>query len=99
MREPMNSKEELFARLNEFARYVRKIHVTWNVSDGGPRMDVTLFDEIDRVVHTWNDWMILGESNYPGTRAIQDIVKTVFGESSIREALQTHSSLILHLRG
>lgn len=76
-------REELRARLARHGRAIRRIEVVWNASDGGPRMTVTLKDRADRQLDQWEDWMILGSGNRPGTMIIDAIIRVVLGQTAI----------------
>lgn len=76
-------REELRARLARHRRAIRRIEVVWNASDGGPRMTVTFKDSGGRQIDQWEDWMILGSENRPGTLIINSIIRNVLGQTAI----------------
>ncbi len=72
-------REELHTRLSQHAASIGHISITWNASDGGPRMDVELKTASGDVVDRWNDWMIMGSDEGPtGCEIITNIVRSVF---------------------
>ena len=78
----MSSPEEqaLHDRLVKHRGKIRKIHYHIGAGDGGPRMDVTLKDDSDKVLDQWNDWAIVGQS---ARGIVEGIVRTALGEKSI----------------
>jgi hypothetical protein len=83
----MNGKEELYVRLCKKRDQIRTIKISWNASDGGPRMNVELFDTNAVILDEWNDWMILGNTQTTGVKIIIGIVQTVFSDKiTIRDS-------------
>ena len=76
----MNAKEELFERLRQHAIETRSVSISWNASDGGPRMDVEIKAYGGGILTSWVDDMILGDIGGPtGSYIIIGIVQNVFG--------------------
>lgn len=70
------AKQELHERLTRNAQYIRKIEISWNASDGGPRMDIVLRGVGESILDSWNDEMILGDrGGRTGADMIIGIVK------------------------
>lgn len=84
MNDPHN---ELHNRLIKHKGKIRKILISWNASDGGPRMDVRLAGNNNCTLDEWNDWMILGTRENPGAglHTIDSIIKETLGSGALNK--------------
>ena len=80
-------REELRTRLTRHKGKIRKIKINWNASDGGPRTDVCLIGDNDRLLDDWNDWLILGTASDPkaGLYTIDFIIKEILGDNALNK--------------
>ena len=81
----MNAQEELESRVRKHAQNIHHVEITWNASDGGPRMDVVLKGENGLVLDTWNDDLILGNQNMTGAQMMECIVGCALGRTFVVE--------------
>ncbi|HAU66733.1 TPA: hypothetical protein DCW61_05285 [Candidatus Uhrbacteria bacterium] len=87
----MDSKEELITRLTQHARNICWISVTWNASDGGPRMNIDLIARDGNLLNGWNDWMILGNrGESTGADIILNIVRSVLPNAKLTDRGNFH---------
>lgn len=78
-----DNKQTLHDRLLAKKNNIGKIRISWNASDGGSRMGVTLLDRDGAKIDEWNDWLIMDSSGRTVHQAIQTIVEMVFGKNGI----------------
>ncbi len=87
----MDSKEELVTRLTKHAKNISSITITWNASDGGPRMDINLIARNGSDLDSWNDWMILGDGGRTtGADIIINIIRSVLPHAGLTDRGNFH---------
>lgn len=79
----MSLEQEIFQRLVKLQGRIKRIEVSWSASDGGPRMSVQIRGRDGRKLDEWNDWMVLGNEERPGTEKIAEIIRYALGKRAI----------------